>query len=49
MLGFGFLKELNEKEKDVSYRAAKLYRFDKRRYMKVLSDEGGLENQAVNG
>jgi len=44
MLGFGFLKELNEKEKDVSYRAAKLYRFDKRRYMKVLSDEGGIEN-----
>jgi 8-oxo-dGTP diphosphatase len=39
MLSFGFLKELDEKEKGVSYRAAKLYKFDKRRYVKVFHND----------
>jgi 8-oxo-dGTP diphosphatase len=30
MLSYGFLKELSEKQKGVSYRAAKLYKFDRR-------------------
>ncbi|MET4080872.1 8-oxo-dGTP diphosphatase [Pedobacter sp. UYP30] len=36
---FGVLKELNEKQKGVSYRAATLYRFDKRKYAKLFGKE----------
>ncbi|MGY3053863.1 8-oxo-dGTP diphosphatase [Pedobacter sp. UYEF25] len=36
---FGVLKELNEKQKGVSYRAAALYRFDKRKYAKLFGKE----------
>jgi len=43
MLSFGFLKELDEKEKGVSYRAAKLYKFDKRRYVKVFHNDVSMD------
>jgi 8-oxo-dGTP diphosphatase len=43
MLSFGFLKELDEKEKGVSYRAAKLYKFDKRRYAKIFHNDVNLD------
>ena len=43
MLSYGFLKELDEKEKGVSYRAAKLYKFDKRKYTKVFMNEVGMD------
>lgn len=33
---FGVLKELDEKQKGVSYRAATLYKFDKRKYLKLF-------------
>ena len=39
MLNYGILKELDEKEKGVSYRAAKLYRFDRRKYAKLFKNE----------
>lgn len=39
MLNFGILKELDEKQKGVSYRAAKLYKFDRRRYAKLFQNE----------
>ncbi|MFM6975624.1 MAG: NUDIX hydrolase [Sphingobacteriaceae bacterium] len=39
MLNFGILKELNEKQKGVSYRAAKLYKFDRRKYAKLFQNE----------
>lgn len=39
MLSYGFLKELVEKQKGVSYRAAKLYKFDRRKYAKIFQNE----------
>jgi 8-oxo-dGTP diphosphatase len=39
MLSYGFLKELAEKQKGVSYRAAKLYKFDKRKYVKIFQTD----------
>ncbi len=42
MLSYGFLKELDEKQKGVSYRAAKLYKFDKRKYAKIFNNEFGI-------
>lgn len=39
IVSFGVLKELDEKQKGVSYRAATLYRFDKRRYAKLFGKE----------
>ena len=39
MLNYGILKELDEKQKGVSYRAAKLYKFDKRKYAKLFLKE----------
>ena len=39
MLSYGFLKELDEKQKGVSYRAAKLYKFDRRKYAKIFNNE----------
>ena len=42
MLSYGFLKELDEKQKGVSYRAAKLYKFDKRKYGKIFQGEMNL-------
>jgi len=43
MLSYGFLKELDEKQKGVSYRAAKLYKFDRRKYSKIFQNELNLE------
>jgi 8-oxo-dGTP diphosphatase len=43
MLSYGFLKELDEKQKGVSYRAAKLYKFDRRKYAKIFHSEMGGE------
>jgi len=45
MLSYGFLKELDEKQKGVSYRAAKLYKFDRRKYSKIFQNELNLENK----
>ena len=39
MLAYDILKELDEKQKGVSYRAAKLYKFDKRKYAKNFQKE----------
>ncbi len=39
MLNYGILKELDEKQRGVSYRAATLYKFDKRKYAKVFQKE----------
>lgn len=39
MLNYGILKELDEKQKGVSYRAAKLYKFDRRKYAKLFQNE----------
>lgn len=39
MLSYGYLKELNEKQKGVSYRAASLYKFDRRKYLKIFHSE----------
>ncbi len=39
MLSYDILKELDEKQKGVSYRAAKFYRFDKRKYAKNFQKE----------
>ncbi len=36
IIGFDFLVELGEKQKEVSHRAAKLYRFDKKRYQSLV-------------
>jgi 8-oxo-dGTP diphosphatase len=33
------LKELNEKQKGVSFRAASLYKFDKRKYAKLYGKQ----------
>jgi len=44
MLNYGILKELNEKQKGVSYRAAKLYKFDKRKYAKLFQKEFFFSN-----
>jgi 8-oxo-dGTP diphosphatase len=43
MLSYGFLKELDEKQKGVSYRAAKLYKFDRRKYAKIFQNELNLD------
>lgn len=43
MLSYGFLKELDEKQKGVSYRAAKLYRFDRRKYNKIFQNDLGVQ------
>jgi 8-oxo-dGTP diphosphatase len=43
MLSYGFLKELDEKQKGVSYRAAKLYKFDRRKYTKIFQNELNLD------
>ena len=42
MLSYGFLKELDEKQKGVSYRAAKLYKFDRRKYNKIFQSDLGI-------
>ena len=39
ILSFGVLKELKEKQKGVSFRAATLYKFDKRKYAKLFGKE----------
>jgi 8-oxo-dGTP diphosphatase len=39
MLNYGILKELDEKQRGVSYRAATLYKFDKRKYAKLFQKE----------
>ncbi|RYE40059.1 MAG: NUDIX hydrolase [Sphingobacteriales bacterium] len=39
MLNFGILKDLDEKQKGVSFRAATLYKFDKRKYAKLFGKE----------
>lgn len=39
MLSYDILKELDEKQEGVSYRAAKLYKFDKRKYAKFFQKE----------
>lgn len=39
ILSFGVLKELNEKQKGVSFRAATLYKFDRRKYAKLFGKE----------
>ncbi|HXH99080.1 MAG TPA: NUDIX domain-containing protein [Sphingobacteriaceae bacterium] len=39
MLNYGILKELNEKQKGVSYRAASYYKFDRRKYAKLFQKE----------
>ena len=39
MLSYGFLKELDEKQRGVSYRAAKLYKFDRRKYAKIFQND----------
>ena len=39
MLNYGILRELAEKQQGVSYRAAKLYKFDRRKYVKLFQKE----------
>ena len=39
MLNYGILKELDEKQRGVSYRAATLYKFDRRKYAKLFQKE----------
>ncbi len=39
MLNYDILKELDEKQMGVAYRAAKLYKFDKRKYARVFQNE----------
>jgi 8-oxo-dGTP diphosphatase len=46
MLSYGFLKELMEKQKGVSYRAAKLYKFDRRKYNKIFQNELNMQTPA---
>ncbi len=43
VLGMGIVKETNEIEKDVSHRAARLYRFDKRKYDKLTKQGFNFE------
>lgn len=43
MLSYGFLKELDEKQKNVSFRAAKLYKFDRRKYAKIFQNDMYVE------
>ena len=43
MLSYGFLKELDEKQKNVSFRAAKLYKFDRRKYSKIFQSELSMD------
>ena len=45
MLSYGYLKELVEKQRGVSYRAAKLYKFDRRKYAKIFQNEIGPSAQ----
>jgi 8-oxo-dGTP diphosphatase len=44
MLSYGFLKELSEKQKGVSYRAAKLYKFDRRKYSKIFQTDLSMDS-----
>lgn len=39
MLNYGILKDLPEKQRGVSYRAATLYKFDRRKYAKLFQKE----------
>ncbi len=39
MLNYGILKELDEKQRGVSYRAATLYKFDRRKYARLFQKE----------
>lgn len=39
IMSLGILKELNEKQKGVSNRAAMLYKFDRRKYMRLYGQE----------
>ena len=39
ILAYDILKELDEKQKGVSYRAAKLYKFDRRKFSKYFKNE----------
>ncbi len=39
MLSFGVLKDLEEKQQGVSFRAATLYKFDKKKYAKLFGKE----------
>jgi 8-oxo-dGTP diphosphatase len=39
MLSYGFLRELDEKQRGVSYRAATLYKFDRRKYAKIFQND----------
>ena len=43
ILGMGILKELNEIETDVSHRAARLYRFDKEAYDRMVAQGFNFE------
>ena len=43
ILAMGILKELTEVERDVSHRAARLYRFDKKNYQKKLKQGFSFE------
>ena len=43
VLSLGLLEELNEVEQDVAHRAARLYRFDERRYKKLLKQGVNFE------
>ena len=39
IINLGYLKELNEVQQKVSYRAARLYKFDKRKFAKLFNQE----------
>ncbi len=39
ILHYRILKDLNEKQKDVSYRAAKLFKFDKKKYVAMSEND----------
>lgn len=43
ILSMDILKELDEVEKDVSHRAARLYKFNKHRYQQMLKSGGNFE------
>jgi 8-oxo-dGTP diphosphatase len=43
VLGLGLLEELDEVEQDVAHRAARLYRFDERRYKKLVKQGFNFE------
>jgi len=38
MINYGFLKELDEVQKGVAYRAARLYKLDKRKFLKQFQN-----------